>query len=61
MFKDLKRGQWIQQLPRFASVEPSDSNNNLSFTLLKDFFLGLFIRVILKVINERDIGNKLYE
>ena len=60
-FKDSKRGQWIQQLPRFTSAEPRDSNNNLSFTLLKYSLLGLVIHIILKAINESDIGNRLYE
>ena len=34
-FKAIKRGQWIQQLPRFDLAELGDLNNNLSFTLFK--------------------------
>ena len=60
-FKDSKKEQWIQQLPRFASSESRDSNDNLSFTPLEVSLLGLIIYVILKAINKRDIGNSLYE
>jgi len=58
-FKDSKRGQWIQQLSKFALSEPRDSNDNLSFTLLEVSLFRLVIRIILKAINKRDIGNKL--
>ena len=60
-FKDSKRGQWIQQLPRFALSEQRDLNDNLFFTPLEVSLLRLIIHIILKAINKRDIGNKLYK
>ena len=34
-FKQTKQGRWISELPAFSSFSHSDSNDNLSKTVLK--------------------------
>ena len=58
-FKESKREQWIQQLPKFGSADPNNSNNNLSFSLFKYSLLGLVLRIILRAVNAQDVGTLL--
>ena len=59
-FKASKRGQWMQQLPRFTEGEPEDADENLSSASLKHSFLRLILRLMLTGAHATDMGNVLY-
>ena len=57
-FKQSKRGKWISRLPKFKTIEISDTDENLAMTHLKFSPIGILLRVILETFH-RELGSQL--
>ena len=58
-FKASVRGQWIEQLPKFAHPDQDDSLENLTNTAFTYSPMGLLLNVIMRAVDVSDVGDEL--